>query len=169
MNARVVWQAAGPSDRGPRSRRERASLPCSSLLLPAKGSGAGILSASGQASASTITGRVLGAALAGVAADRILVGHTHLPFDRTVGDTRVINPGSLAQPKDSDPRGSYLVLEDGAVRPARVAYPVERTVHAYARLGIDGAAVTALAELLRSGRAPTAALTWDAEPQIGLP
>jgi predicted phosphodiesterase len=80
-----------------------------------------------------------------------LFGHTHLPFAATVGarggldvlvagdnagselnlgDGRryVVNPGSIGQPRDGDPRAAYGVLDTQAMRWEfrRVAYPVER-------------------------------------------
>jgi diadenosine tetraphosphatase ApaH/serine/threonine PP2A family protein phosphatase len=36
----------------------------------------------------------------------------------------MLNPGSVGQPRDGDPRSSYLVLEDGAARWHRVRYDV---------------------------------------------
>jgi predicted phosphodiesterase len=46
-----------------------------------------------------------------VEADLVLVGHTHLPLDRTVGNIRVINPGSISNPFPPDLRASYAILE----------------------------------------------------------
>ncbi len=62
--------------------------------------------------------------------DLLLLGHTHLPMDIRVGEGRVVNPGSVGQPRDGDPRASYAVLEvegrlaDGSIQ--RVEYDVER-------------------------------------------
>jgi diadenosine tetraphosphatase ApaH/serine/threonine PP2A family protein phosphatase len=80
-----------------------------------------------------------------------LVGHTHLPTVFTVGEddhkvslirTRpgqvlpldkvkraVLNPGSVGQPRDSDPRAAYAILdtERATWLPRRVAYPIEVT------------------------------------------
>jgi predicted phosphodiesterase len=44
-------------------------------------------------------------------ADLVLVGHTHLPFDRTVENIRVVNPGSISNPFPPDLRASYAILE----------------------------------------------------------
>ncbi|MGH7669610.1 MAG: metallophosphoesterase family protein, partial [Gemmatimonadaceae bacterium] len=51
----------------------------------------------------------------GMAADVILVGHTHLQFHIDLGDRVVVNPGSLGQPKDGDPRAAYALIDDGRV------------------------------------------------------
>lgn len=42
---------------------------------------------------------------------RILVmGHTHIPFFEEFPEGWVINPGSVGQPRDRDPRASYAIL-----------------------------------------------------------
>jgi putative phosphoesterase len=89
----------------------------------------------------------------GVDADLFLVGHTHLPFHLELGEIQVLNPGSLGQPKDGDPRAAYAVIEDGRPRLERAGYPVDRTIGALGTSGVDSAAFSALAALLRTGRA----------------
>lgn len=49
--------------------------------------------------------------VSGVDAELMLVGHTHLPLDRTVGNIRVVNPGSVSNPFPPDLRASYAILE----------------------------------------------------------
>jgi diadenosine tetraphosphatase ApaH/serine/threonine PP2A family protein phosphatase len=44
-------------------------------------------------------------------ADVIVCGHTHRPYDKTVGTTRFINDGSAGKPKDSDPRACWALVE----------------------------------------------------------
>jgi predicted phosphodiesterase len=45
-------------------------------------------------------------------ADLVVCGHTHMQFDRMVGDTRVVNAGSVGMP--FQPAGAYwLLLADG--------------------------------------------------------
>ena len=48
--------------------------------------------------------------LADVEADLVLVGHTHIPFNREVDDVRVVNPGSVSNPFPPDLRASYAIL-----------------------------------------------------------
>jgi putative phosphoesterase len=103
--------------------------------------------------------------LRGVKADVVLVGHKHLQFELRVDATRLVNPGSAGQPKDGDPRAAYAVLEDGALRFGRVAYPIERTITMIARAGVSSAAVGALGDLLRTGRVPTAAHDAERPPR----
>jgi predicted phosphodiesterase len=76
---------------------------------------------------------VISEKLAGVAARLTLVGHTHLPMDRQIGECRVLNPGSVGLPFDGDPRAAYAILDfdkDGnlALDMRRVAYDVEKAV-----------------------------------------
>src|SRR5690349_19994838 len=44
------------------------------------------------------------ARLARIEADFICVGHTHVPMDLEVDGRRIINPGSVGQPRDGDAR-----------------------------------------------------------------
>jgi diadenosine tetraphosphatase ApaH/serine/threonine PP2A family protein phosphatase len=63
--------------------------------------------------------------LAGVTLQRVLFGHTHLPFRRAsaVRGTELVNPGSVGMPFDGDPRAAYALLHgDGRVEHRRVAY-----------------------------------------------
>jgi predicted phosphodiesterase len=94
--------------------------------------------------------------VAGVDADVVVVGHTHLQFDLTAGATRIVNPGSVGQPKDGDPRTAYAVIEDGAIALRRLPYPVDRTIDALQRANVPAAAVADLTALLRTGRVPAA-------------
>lgn len=87
-----------------------------------------------------------------VEAGLVFVGHTHVQFRRTVAGRTIINPGSVGQPKDGDPRAAYVLLEDGAVHLRRADYPVERTVSRLEASGLDRTATARLATLLRTGR-----------------
>jgi putative phosphoesterase len=44
-------------------------------------------------------------------ADLVFVGHTHTPFDRTVGNLRVVNPGSVSNPFPPELSAGYALLE----------------------------------------------------------
>jgi predicted phosphodiesterase len=59
--------------------------------------------------------------------DVVCIGHTHHPYTLTVGGTRIVNPGSVGQPRDGDPRASYAVMEGDQVELKRVEYPIEQT------------------------------------------
>jgi diadenosine tetraphosphatase ApaH/serine/threonine PP2A family protein phosphatase len=63
--------------------------------------------------------------LAGVAAPRVVFGHTHVPFRRVsaVRGIELVNPGSVGLPYDRDPRAAYaLVRPGGEIEHRRVAY-----------------------------------------------
>ncbi|MEO8885520.1 MAG: metallophosphoesterase family protein [Mucilaginibacter sp.] len=66
-------------------------------------------------------------------ADILCVGHSHLPYHRVMGDKQVINTGSVGKPKDSDPRGGYVLLtveDDIKVEFIRFAYDIEKAANA---------------------------------------
>ncbi len=72
-----------------------------------------------------------------------VVGHTHVPgvftdepdfytpaelknkFTFQDGEKCMINVGSVGQPRDNDPRASYVVIEDGGVEFQRVSYDID--------------------------------------------
>jgi diadenosine tetraphosphatase ApaH/serine/threonine PP2A family protein phosphatase len=53
----------------------------------------------------------LHAILAPAEADLVIVGHTHMPLDRTVGQVRVFNLGSISNPLSPRLKASYGILE----------------------------------------------------------
>jgi predicted phosphodiesterase len=75
-----------------------------------------------------------------------LVGHTHVPgvftdepdfyppddidgvYKLREGEKAIINPGSVGQPRDLDPRASYAMLDDGCVRFFRLEYDIDAVV-----------------------------------------
>jgi putative phosphoesterase len=87
-----------------------------------------------------------------VQADYVLLGHTHLPMVRSSGRRLVVNPGSVGQPRDGDPRASFAVMENGTVVLKRVAYDVERTVRDLRGLPVSPEIVDRLSSILRAGR-----------------
>ena len=82
----------------------------------------------------------------------MLVGHTHLPMSRGAWTKVVLNPGSVGQPLDGDPRASYAVIEDGVAEIRRVEYDVEETVVGIRRMGLAGEVADALIATLRTGK-----------------
>ena len=83
--------------------------------------------------------------------DFLFVGHTHVPGKLRVGKTLVVNPGSVGQPKDGDPRAAYPVWDDGTITLRRAAYDVEETVRAYPTPPFLPDDVATLAHVLRTG------------------
>lgn len=53
--------------------------------------------------------------LEGEKTDILIVGHSHFPFIRKVksGEGLVLNPGSVGQPRDGNPKASYSILRPG--------------------------------------------------------
>jgi len=78
-------------------------------------------------------------------ADVVLVGHTHLPMVLRFGKKVLVNPGSVGQPRDGDPRAAFAVIEDGEPRLGRVEYGIEATVTA---LGLSGYRIISSSRLL---------------------
>lgn len=82
-------------------------------------------------------------------ADIVLVGHSHKPFVRQVGDVLFANPGSVGRPGDHDPRASYAILDtkDFSVEVYRVEYDIEAAVRAIQEKGLP----PVLGDVLRKG------------------
>jgi putative phosphoesterase len=81
----------------------------------------------------------------------LLVGHTHLAFDRRYGERRVVNPGSLGQPKTGRPQACYAVWDDGTIELRSFGYPFEKTIRKIDALSIPAAIKVSLAQVLRDG------------------
>jgi putative phosphoesterase len=60
-------------------------------------------------------------ALAGVGADVVVCGHTHVQFDRRIGEVRLVNAGSVGMPYEDVP-GAYWALLGPDVELRRTAY-----------------------------------------------
>jgi len=90
-----------------------------------------------------------------VRADVLLVGHTHIPFIRKLGDCLLVNPGSVGQPKNGNPAMSYAVWENGKIELRSHAYPVEKTVSQIRSLPLSGSVQRGLIDVLRTGFAPS--------------
>lgn len=86
-----------------------------------------------------------------VTADFICIGHSHLPFLLEVDGQQVINPGSVGQPRDGDPRAAYAVIEDGRVEFHRVEYDIDAALGQMRDVGVEDWAVRLSAGVLRTG------------------
>ncbi len=84
------------------------------------------------------------------APDVLLLGHTHVPFAEHAGDTLVVNPGSVGQPRDGDPDASYAVIDTDnlAVEHHRVSYDIDRVARRVSEEGLP----EVLAQRLYNGR-----------------
>ncbi len=89
--------------------------------------------------------------LQGVDASVVCCGHTHHPYVLEVGDKLVINPGSVGQPRDGDPRAAYAIIENRRVELKRVEYPIEETVRTIMESNLPEPAKGLLTEVFRTG------------------
>lgn len=89
--------------------------------------------------------------LKSIDADFVCVGHSHFPFTLDLGRLTVVNPGSVGQPRDGDPRCSYAVIEDGRVELRRVEYDVGRTLQQMKESGVAAHAIELAEAVLRTG------------------
>jgi predicted phosphodiesterase len=91
-----------------------------------------------------LTADVADASLRAQTTDLALVGHSHVQLALTLGKgsleggkaepgqevaragKQLLNPGSVGQPRDRDPRAAWLLLEDESARFMRSEYAIER-------------------------------------------
>ena len=64
-----------------------------------------------------------------IQADVIFTGHTHVPYVKKLEDTILVNPGSVGEPRDGDPRASFATFDTitGQVRLGRIEYDMTET------------------------------------------
>jgi putative phosphoesterase len=86
-----------------------------------------------------------------VKADAVLVGHTHTPFVRQIGNRVVVNPGSLGQPKTGKSDACYAVWEDGSFSLKSFPYAVDETIGRLKALGFPHAVEGDLITVLQTG------------------
>ncbi len=63
--------------------------------------------------------------------DVVCVGHSHLQFDLDAGGVRILNPGSVGLPRDSDPRAAYAIIENGKIQNIqlkRIPYDIQKAI-----------------------------------------
>jgi predicted phosphodiesterase len=89
--------------------------------------------------------------LESIDADFVCVGHTHLPFHLELDRVQVLNPGSVGQPRDGDPRCSYAIIENGRVELRRVAYDIDATLTQMKVAGIPADALDFAETVLKNG------------------
>src|SRR5204863_8948585 len=78
----------------------------------------------------------LGDILAGVEADVVVAGHTHMQDDRQVGPVRWVNAGSVGLPYEGEVK-AYWTLLGPEVEPRKTAFDVEAAIRAYEAVGRD--------------------------------
>lgn len=65
-----------------------------------------------------------------VGADVILTGHTHVPYVKNFEDKILVNPGSVGQSRDGDPRASFATFDTATRRFefGRLEYDIKETI-----------------------------------------
>lgn len=89
--------------------------------------------------------------LEGLDVDLVCVGHTHHPFVMKLDGVTVLNPGSVGQPRDGDPRASYAVIDGGEIELKRIDYDIEAAVRSIDRSGLPVELRELAANMLRTG------------------
>jgi protein phosphatase len=84
-----------------------------------------------------------------------LVGHTHIPFRRSLESRLVVNPGSVGQPKHGRAEACYAIWQDGKTSLESVPYDVEPTVEKLRHLSLSSGVFEDLAFVLRNGSVPS--------------
>lgn len=70
--------------------------------------------------------------------DVLVMGHTHVQAHERYDAGIVMNPGSVGQPRDGDPKAAYVVvdLDSLSVEEHRTAYDIERAIDAIEEAGL---------------------------------
>ena len=89
--------------------------------------------------------------LDGIDADVILLGHTHVPAIRRVGNAHLVNPGSLGQPRHGLPSATYAVWEDGHLQIKHIDYDPTPTQNKIGLMAIEPEMAERLKEILGRG------------------
>ena len=89
--------------------------------------------------------------IGGLQADIVLTGHTHLPFTMNLEKLRIVNPGSVGQPKHGAPMACYAIWDDGRLILQSCRYPAEETVKKILSLPVPMEIRSQLAAVLLSG------------------
>jgi len=80
----------------------------------------------------------LAAILEGVSADTVVVGHTHMQEDRTVGRIRWVNAGSVGLPYEDEIQAFWALLGPD-IELRRTSFDVEATIRAFEAVGREDA------------------------------
>ncbi len=77
----------------------------------------------------------------------ILLGHTHVQYKKQVGDTLVVNPGSVGLARDGG-QACYAVYEDGEILLKRIDYDVEKTIAGLMKAPLEQNVIKGLIKVL---------------------
>ncbi len=62
--------------------------------------------------------------------DILILGHTHFQFKKEYLEGIIVNPGSVGQPRDGNPRAAFAILDTdtGKIKLERTSYDIEKVV-----------------------------------------
>jgi predicted phosphodiesterase len=82
---------------------------------------------------------VLEASLSGVDQPLVFVGHSHLAFQFQHGGRKVVNPGSVGQPRNGNPDAQYAIADTatGEVALCQAPYEIGKAAEKIAEAGLD--------------------------------
>jgi putative phosphoesterase len=78
--------------------------------------------------------------------DVIITGHTHIPYVKKIRHRILLNPGSVGEPRDGDPRASFATFDTsaGRIELGRLAYDIAETSEYLAKLNFPNYALFCL-------------------------
>jgi putative phosphoesterase len=76
--------------------------------------------------------------MVGIEATCVVTAHTHMQYDRRVGETRLLNPGSVGLPYEPEPGHAYWALLDRDVELRRTPYDLDAAVERLRGGGMPG-------------------------------
>lgn len=85
--------------------------------------------------------------------DILILGHTHRPFIQRLDSGLVVNPGSVGQPRDGNPRASFAIIDTETMNAdiIRIPYDIDAAASAIRRSGLQPRAAESLAGRLYRG------------------
>lgn len=89
-----------------------------------------------------------------IQADVLLVGHTHVQYERRFGAQKVVNPGSVGQAKIGSPLACYATIANADIQLHTHPYPSEATIAKLEALALDAHVQEQLIDVLRTGTVP---------------
>jgi len=86
--------------------------------------------------------------LSEIKAEFVLVGHSHLQFQKKIGSKIVVNPGSVGLSRE-DNMANYATFENGRFTLKKVPYDVEKSIAVLMQAPLSGKVKKGLANTLR--------------------
>jgi len=86
-----------------------------------------------------------------VAADVVLIGHTHRPGIRQIGDKVIVAPGSLGAPRYGVSDATFAAWTDGTIKVHHLHYDHHAAAHKLDALPLDASCIATLQGMLEKG------------------